>query len=55
MPLEAGKKNFSSNMSEMMNTYKTTGKMSGGKITPKNKKHARRIALAAAYNASKGA
>lgn len=54
MPLKAGKKNFSSNMEEMMGKYKMTGKMSSGKIKPRNKKHARRIALAAAYSQMKG-
>lgn len=48
MPLKSGKsqKTKASNIKEMMNAYKRTGKI--GNTTPKNKAHALRIAQAAA-------
>ncbi len=51
MPLKSGKKNLSSNIAEMMRSYKETGKI--GNTTPKNKKHAAKIAAAAAYKKSR--
>jgi hypothetical protein len=50
MPLKKGKskKVVSDNIAEMMSSYAETGKI--GNIFPKNKKHAREIAIAAAMN-----
>ena len=47
MPLKSGKKNVSSNIKELMDTYKSSGKI--GNVTPKNKKHAAKVAAAIAY------
>ena len=49
MPLKAGKskETFSKNVSEMVHSYRRKGKI--GKTKPKNAEHARRIALAAAF------
>ena len=53
MPLKKGKskKTKTYNISEMMASYKKTGKI--GKIKPKNMTHALKIATAAAYNKSR--
>jgi hypothetical protein len=49
MPLKAGKsqKVFSSNVRELMHTYKRKGKI--GHVKPKSAEHARKIALAIAF------
>lgn len=52
MPLKAGKKNFSSNVSELLHAYGEKGRI--GKTKPRSKAHARRIALAIAYSKLKG-
>ena len=48
MPLKSGKskKTISSNIREMVRSYEETGRI--GNIRPKNKKHAVKIAVAAA-------
>jgi len=54
MPLKKGKGQgtISKNIQEMLRSYKETGKI--GNTTPKNKKHAAKIAAAAAYRKSRG-
>ena len=52
MPLHKGKKYFSSNVGELMHAYKEKGEI--GKTKPRNKAHARRIALAIAYSKMRG-
>jgi len=47
-----GKKVFSSNVGELLGSYKEKGTI--GNTTPKSKKKARQIALAIAYNKQKG-
>lgn len=53
MPLKKGKskKVQSSNIKEMMDAYDKTGKI--GNITPRNRKHAQEIAIAASYRAKR--
>ena len=46
MPLKPGKENVSSNIKEMLDSYKRTGKI--GNTTPRSHGHARMIAAAAA-------
>lgn len=50
MPLQAGKSKeaFASNVAELIRTYKSKGKI--GHTRPKSAKHARKIALAAAFS-----
>lgn len=43
-----GKKTMSANIREMMEGYKSTGRI--GNTTPRSAEHAMRIAVAAAYN-----
>jgi len=54
MPLQGGKSKaaFSSNVGELMSSYKAKGTI--GKTNPKSKKKARQIALAIAFNKQKG-
>jgi hypothetical protein len=54
MPLKKGRgqSTISSNIAEMMRSWKRTGKI--GNTTPKSSKHAQRIAAAAAYSKSRG-
>jgi hypothetical protein len=52
MPLKKGKGQISDNIKEMMRAYKETGKI--GNTTPKSKKHASKIAAAAAYRKARG-
>ncbi|MGW8178096.1 MAG: hypothetical protein ACWGQW_04785 [bacterium] len=54
MPLLPGKKNIGRNVEHEMNKYKRTGTLNRGRIHPRNRAHARRIALAIAYNEAKG-
>lgn len=50
MPLKSGKSKatISNNIAEMIRAYKKSGKI--GNTKPKNKKHAAKIAAAAAYS-----
>ena len=54
MPLKKGssQKTFESNVSEIMHSYKRKGKI--GKVKPRSKAHARKIALAIAFNVKRG-
>lgn len=54
MPLSKGKSKsaFKGNVEELMHTYESGGKI--GNTTPKDKKHAQRIALAIAYREKRG-
>ena len=54
MPLSKGKSKsaFKGNVEELMHTYEGKGKI--GNITPKDKKHAQRIALAISYKEQRG-
>lgn len=54
MPLAKGKgrKTVSNNIKEMLHSYKQSGSI--GNTKPRNMKHARRIASAAAYRKSRG-
>ena len=51
MPLKRGKKVFKKNVEEMLHSYKESGKI--GNTTPRDMKHAQRIATAAAYKKSR--
>jgi hypothetical protein len=51
MPLKGGKGKVSENVREMMRSYKKTGYI--GNTKPKSKKHAAKIAAAAAYRKSR--
>lgn len=52
MPLKKGKSQaiISSNIKEMLDSWRETGKI--GNTTPRNKKHALKIAQAAAYTSA---
>ena len=54
MPLKKGKSRsaFEGNIRELIRTYKKKGKI--GNVTPKSMAHARKIALAIAYDKRRG-
>jgi len=54
MPLKPGKgrKTISSNIKELMRSYKEKGSI--GNVKPKSTKHAQRVAAAIAYGKSRG-
>jgi hypothetical protein len=54
MPLKEGRsqKAFQFNVRELMHSFKRKGKI--GHVIPKSKEHARRVALAIAYQRMKG-